>query len=1132
MNFLCFMDPIYEVVQPESSNVRNFTLRFDLLPHLLPSNKEDTKVVVVALEKVVKNFDCEKIFKNKNIDLITFNEEEVNTIFNKKERSLYIKNVANESLYKKFKGILKSKLGDIEFNIIFGWGFIPSYLEELYPNALILEGEHSLFTRYTSISDVIYLPRNKKIEENLVSYIKYNDLSNDERKSLINFRTELKHQINSFGILDKKTVDPSNKYEKFVFFPGHYECACFTRYSSYKNEYEILLNLIKATDEKTCILYTKHPLTKSSNIDKLLKASNKLINLNDLYPLNKDISYSAMMISDVVINSHSKMGIMAMLLGIPTIDIDNFISSKYTYNIDLKKSQILNIPTKPHKLADRFVFYFLRISHIHTLFTYPGAFLWFLEECYKNYINNLPVNKIIPITTTLNEIKRFAIDNKNNKSITKNNISRPYTIYDEIKFSIILSKNICFDIFDTLIQRPFNKPTDLFYLMSGEVSSIVQRRSFNFQQARSSAEWHARKKAINQGKEDTNLDVIYDSLAELYSIDKQTCEKIKNLEIKYELQFCFRRESVYNLFELAKAYNKNIFIISDMYLNKNLIEKILFKCGYTNYADIFISSEIGKMKRSGNLYNYVLATKNISFEETIMIGDNIDSDYEQAMKYGIKAFCIPSAVEEFDKKFNHLIFLQTSKKHNTCLPLGLVATKFFDNPYIEYSKNSIFNNSPYNLGYFLLGPLCMSFTVWSIKQILERKKYSGVFFAARDCYLIQKIYEKIRESNLFLKDNLPVSEYLYLSRSSTLPFLLKKENISSILDIYVTNYSAIDILKKLIGFDIDNSSIKKYKKKLSLLNLANKYDLCWFKDFILNNYDILIDDSLVNSEIESLKEYINSLLLKNNIKKISDVCFIDSGARGTSVDVLGDIYNTDIDILLLRQYRYKYNDFDNKEAYFKETFNMFRNGVSAFASRLYEPLISCASEGTCIGYFNYNNKISPRVEDLDITSIGNNIFITQQAILDFCSDYIKYFSNFYMSIFNDSDRIYESLLEFCFSGKTDREVFNSYVHTDAIWGPTRLDLILPPLVSHKVSLGNSKPVQQTKSQIINEQNKNHINIKTKKIAEKKIVYSNSLKNLDKQFKYYSNKNFITKLVIKPFWYLGRSVVINWKTKFS
>ena len=58
---------------------------------------------------------------------------------------------------------------------------------------------------------------------------------------------------------------------------------------------------------------------------------------------------------------------------------------------------------------------------------------------------------------------------------------------------------------------------------------------------------------------------------------REEIEKLKNKEIEYEIRFCDRRNTGYELYLLALAMGKKVIFTSDMYLSKEVIQKILEK---------------------------------------------------------------------------------------------------------------------------------------------------------------------------------------------------------------------------------------------------------------------------------------------------------------------------------------------------------------------------------------------------------------------------------------------------------------------------------------------------------------------------------------------------------------------------
>lgn len=85
---------------------------------------------------------------------------------------------------------------------------------------------------------------------------------------------------------------------------------------------------------------------------------------------------------------------------------------------------------------------------------------------------------------------------------------------------------------------------------------------------------------------------------------------------------------------------ENVIITTDMYLDRNTISQILSGIGIIEYT-LFLSSETGYTKQTGNLFNYIISNLNIQNSELVHIGDNKRSDYDNAIAKGINAIWLP-----------------------------------------------------------------------------------------------------------------------------------------------------------------------------------------------------------------------------------------------------------------------------------------------------------------------------------------------------------------------------------------------------------------------------------------------------------------------------------------------------------
>ena len=311
---------------------------------------------------------------------------------------------------------------------------------------------------------------------------------------------------------------------------------------------------------------------------------------------------------------------------------------------------------------------------------------------------------------------------------------------EELKKIIDTKDIISFDIFDTLLLRPFLAPSDVFKYMEQQYNIP------NFALTRLVSEKKVRMvKAIRDRRiEDITIDEIYSKL------DKNLRDK----EMEIEAQILQCNEEILEIYNYALEQGKQIIITSDMYLPTNFLAQVLNDKGFKNFSKLSVSGEIGKCKATGNLYKFIIQDLNISPDKILHIGDNKISDIEKAKENSIEAFYYKNIFERF----------KISKINN-------YAFEYFDNYAIDkISSSSIIALSAINwinqndksnywkdLGYNIGGPLALS-VVTSIFTIAKQRNLSDIFFVARDGYMLKLAYDLIKP------ENAPKSHYIYASR--------------------------------------------------------------------------------------------------------------------------------------------------------------------------------------------------------------------------------------------------------------------------------------------------------------------------------------------------------------------------------
>ena len=369
---------------------------------------------------------------------------------------------------------------------------------------------------------------------------------------------------------------------------------------------------------------------------------------------------------------------------------------------------------------------------------------------------------------------------------------------EEIK-KYIFDKNtkvVSFDVFDTLVVRPFYEPTDLFVLLD-----IFANRVFNitdkidFKQLRIEAERLSRK--WNESEEVT-LDEIYEALLKLTNFDKAILQKIKQKEIELEIKYCKQRTFAKELFDLARYLGKKVIITSDMYLPEDVIKTILKSNGYDGYDKIYLSNVVGLTKATSSLFKYVIEDLNVDANQILHIGDNYHSDVQQAKSKGLQSHHLPKPISllmnEVDGYYCGDAFKNVYKKQfllrrsvgmltgffGLRTMLGVIANKIFDNPFQNINKSTDFNVDPRFIGYGTFGMHMFAVAKWLVDDV-KKYGYKNLNFFARDGYIPMEAFKIL---NGLEKLDVNVN-YLPLTRTSIIPLQIKSRN--DLLNFYGMN---------------------------------------------------------------------------------------------------------------------------------------------------------------------------------------------------------------------------------------------------------------------------------------------------------------------------------------------------------
>ena len=373
-----------------------------------------------------------------------------------------------------------------------------------------------------------------------------------------------------------------------------------------------------------------------------------------------------------------------------------------------------------------------------------------------------------------------------------------------LRVAIEAAKVISFDIFDTAIRRAVENPVDLFLLVATELRLDDPRA---FVAARIKAERAARDRLYQASNvlEVTLVD-IYDHLRGHPSVAGIPLSEVMEKERELEYRMVRRNKEIGAAFDWAKGLGKQIGFISDIYLDRPLIEAMLKKAGYQGHAFLWVSSEAQATKAEGGLYTRVHQALAIEAFEHLHIGDNRASDGQRAKAKGIVPYLIDKSTDRLPKTLIGQRFKRqgvrtinwTSRGPHVNPARDLWATLWRGLVAAHLSESS--KDFWFDLGYRYVGLFLLGFGLW-LDQTACAKGVKTLYFFARDGHLMLRVHEKLRARGMAVCEG----RYFFASRRAlNIPALTLMNDQA--LDFLVSGTSRLSVRAFLSRVGLDAMS--------------------------------------------------------------------------------------------------------------------------------------------------------------------------------------------------------------------------------------------------------------------------------------------------------------------------------------
>lgn len=373
---------------------------------------------------------------------------------------------------------------------------------------------------------------------------------------------------------------------------------------------------------------------------------------------------------------------------------------------------------------------------------------------------------------------------------------------------------ISFDIFDTLIFRPFSEPTDAFYFIGEKIGFLDFRRIRMEQELLSRTDCFQKKRHNEVGLAD-----IWQRIEQEVGISAETGMK---LEQELELEFCYANPFMLEVFRKLLKMGKKIIIISDMYLPKDFLVQLLEKNGYIGFSNLYVSCEYGVSKGNGKLF--ALAKKNLPENVSVIhVGDNEHSDVKMAKQAGFASLYYPNVNK-----------MALSYRAYDMSPIVGGAYRGIVDNYLYQGTHSY--SMEYEYGFIYGGLFVLGYCQF-VHRYCGQNNVDKILFLSRDGDILKQVYDR-----LYLAEN---TSYVYWSRAAATKLMAE--------------YNKYDYIRRYIRHKVNQQiPVKKILASMEVEFLAEKLSTYVDLDNNGKKTDITLSDKdvLTDRNAEALKRFV------------------------------------------------------------------------------------------------------------------------------------------------------------------------------------------------------------------------------------------------------------------------------------
>ena len=379
---------------------------------------------------------------------------------------------------------------------------------------------------------------------------------------------------------------------------------------------------------------------------------------------------------------------------------------------------------------------------------------------------------------------------------------------------------VSFDVFDTLLVRPFGVPDSVFRLLEDRIARADGVPGFMAR--RKHAEEEVRRAKAGCG--DATLREIYTALARREGVSGEVAARWMRSELDAERDLLRPRPAVVSAMEALRAAGKRIVLVSDMYLEERDLRALLDASGVRAYDAVYVSSETGLRKDSGAIWPELLRRERVAPGRLVHVGDNERTDVQLVGDLGVgRPVHVLRPLDGFEllPEGRALAGGARPTRWQDDLALGLVANRcvlHLDGDPTAPLEGRL-HADPERFGYCVLGPATLGFVGW-LARTAANDGVETLEFVSREGWLLKAAFDEVA-SHPRLRRPLPKSRYFLCSRRAAVVAALRTPDDLRLL----LGGTFAGTLRELLAHRIGVEDVGAYEARLGDAALGRRVEL-------------------------------------------------------------------------------------------------------------------------------------------------------------------------------------------------------------------------------------------------------------------------------------------------------------------